>query len=94
MQGKENCLQARFFGRVQGVGFRYFVQEKAQELGLKGWVRNCKDESVELEAFGERKNLELFLKIIQEQHAFARVDRVEKNYCSRKGSETGFSIKF
>jgi acylphosphatase len=40
-------LHARVEGRVQGVGFRYFVLETAQELGLSGWVRNRWDESVE-----------------------------------------------
>ena len=48
-------------GRVQGVGFRYFVLENAQQLGLTGWVRNSWDGSVEVTAEGERTQLEKLL---------------------------------
>jgi len=41
-------------GRVQGVGFRYFVQHVADSLGMKGWVRNLDDGSVEVYAIGSR----------------------------------------
>jgi acylphosphatase len=45
-------------GRVQGVGFRWFVRERARRWGLSGWVRNNPDGSVELAARGDRVGLE------------------------------------
>jgi acylphosphatase len=47
-------------GRVQGVGFRYFAQHKAEELQIKGWVRNTPDGKVEIEASGETQMIEIF----------------------------------
>ena len=50
---KENVrFFARAEGRVQGVGFRFFVQQNALELGLCGWVRNMEDGSVTMEVQG------------------------------------------
>ena len=48
-------------GRVQGVFFRAFTQEKALELGLTGWVRNLNHGDVELKAFGDQPSLDLLL---------------------------------
>lgn len=52
--------ESRYFrvtGRVQGVFYRASTQARAQELGLTGWVRNCADGSVELEASGDAEAL-------------------------------------
>ena len=47
-------------GRVQGVGFRYFARQKAQELNISGWVRNTPDGNLEIEAEGESLDLAAF----------------------------------
>jgi len=44
-------------GRVQGVGFRYFAQRRAEELGLRGWARNLDDGRVEVYATGPPERL-------------------------------------
>ena len=44
-----------FYGRVQGVGFRYYSVYKARALGLTGWVRNLYDGTVEMEVQGKRE---------------------------------------
>ncbi|HEX7973540.1 MAG TPA: acylphosphatase [Anaerolineales bacterium] len=54
-------LHATAEGHVQGVGFRYFVEDTAVALGLVGWVRNRWDGSVEVTAEGERQALEKLL---------------------------------
>ena len=54
-------LHAVVHGEVQGVGFRYFLIDRARPLGVRGWVRNRPDGSVEITAEGERDDLEALL---------------------------------
>ena len=56
-----------YFGTVQGVGFRYTAQHVALHLGLKGWVRNLKNGSVEILAEGETKSIEELQKNLEKQ---------------------------
>lgn len=54
-----------FYGRVQGVGFRYYAVNKANQLGLTGWVRNLPDETVEMEVQGEEPLIDELIIFLQ-----------------------------
>ncbi|HLV88834.1 MAG TPA: acylphosphatase [Candidatus Sulfotelmatobacter sp.] len=64
-------------GRVQGVGFRWFVEREAHLLGIAGWVRNNHDGSVEVLAQGTRDQLSGLHSRLREGPRAARVDAVE-----------------
>ena len=63
-------------GRVQGVGFRWFVHREASELELRGWVRNTEDGHVEVVASGEPSDLEELRASLRRGPRGSRVDRV------------------
>lgn len=54
-----------FFGRVQGVGFRYYSVNMALHLGLTGWVRNLYDGSVEMEVQGREESIDSLIQYIE-----------------------------
>ena len=54
-----------FYGRVQGVGFRYYAVQKANQLGLTGWVRNLSDGSVEMEVEGQEPLIDQLIIFLQ-----------------------------
>jgi len=68
----------RVRGRVQGVGFRWFVMGVAERLGLEGYVRNLPDGSVEVVARGTREAMDELERALARGPATARIDGVEK----------------
>ena len=85
-------LHAVVRGDVQGVGFRYFVQRTARGLGLRGWVRNNDDGSVEIVAEGDRRKLEELARAVKEGPRGARVDRVDAHWSAATGTFAGFDL--
>jgi acylphosphatase len=81
MTSTEKSAEARRFlvrGRVQGVGFRWFVEREAHILGIAGWVRNNADSSVEVFAVGTRDQLSGLRSRLREGPRAARVDDVDE----------------
>src|SRR5450432_246287 len=81
MAAAEKTSEARRFlvrGRVQGVGYRWFVEREAHILGVAGWVRNNADSSVEVLAIGTRDQLSGLRTRLQEGPRASRVDAVQE----------------
>lgn len=82
MPAEPDPIQARRFvvrGRVQGVGFRWFVEREAHILQIAGWVRNNPDGSVEVLAIGSREKLSGLRSRLEEGPRAARVDGVTES---------------
>ncbi len=86
-------LHCVIHGRVQGVGFRYFAQRCAEELGLNGWVRNLRGGLVETEVEGSREVLERYLSEMQSGPAHATVSRVDAEWFDIQGAYSSFEIR-
>jgi acylphosphatase len=75
-------------GRVQGVGFRWFAQREAAEIGLRGWVRNTDDGHVEVLAAGEPDQLKDLALALARGSRGSRVDEVvEHELAESEGAE-------
>lgn len=80
-------------GRVQGVGYRWFVRSRAEELRLSGWVRNRPDGSVEAEAEGDAEALARFVEALRLGPPGARVEHVSERHESGQARHEGFHIQ-
>ncbi len=86
--------RVRIEGLVQGVNYRYATRQKAQELGVNGWVRNLADGSVECLLMGERDKVEALIRWCHQGPRGARVDRVTTHWEPYRGDVEGFSITY
>ncbi len=87
-------VRAVVYGRVQGVYFRAFVEEKAAELDLKGYVRNLPGGTVEAVAEGERKQLEKLIERLKMGPPGARVTRIDTKWSEYSGKYSDFTLRF
>lgn len=96
MSSSQPSPEARRFvvrGRVQGVGFRWFVEREAHMLGIAGWVRNNHDGSVEVLAQGTRDQLSGLRSRLREGPRAARVDEVAEAEAQPVAGLSSFRIE-
>ena len=80
-------------GRVQGVSFRWYTQQKAHELGLTGWVSNLWDGRVEMIFEGEESAVRKMIRWCHSGSPMAQVDDVQVAYETPTGDFSGFHIR-
>jgi acylphosphatase len=80
-------------GRVQGVGFRYFLEARASAEGVHGWVRNLADGRVEALLEGEQSSVDRVEAALWRGPSGAVVDDVASELTQPSGRSTGFSIR-
>ena len=81
-------------GRVQGVGFRMYVQQNAMDLGITGWVRNMEDGTVDMELQGTQEQIERLEAIIRKGNYFIRVPAFSLAAIDGVPDETGDKIRY
>lgn len=86
-------LHAVVEGRVQGVGYRYFVEENASALRITGWVRNRWDGSVEVLAEGDRPVLEKLLAALYQGPRSSSVEEIKQDWQPATGEFSRFNIR-
>lgn len=80
-------------GRVQGVGFRFYTEAQASDLNIKGWVKNNRDGTVEIDAEGEDKQMAHFLSAVKTGSDAAKVTNVDIEEHNDSRHYTSFEIK-
>ena len=86
--------EATVHGRVQGVGFRWFVRSAAARLNLVGWVANEPSGSVRVVAEGEESDIAELARVIAQGPAGASVERVAAETSGATGTFRSFEIRY
>lgn len=81
-------------GKVQGVGYRFFATRVARRLGLKGWIQNNRDGSVEATVEGEKATIDEWIEELREGPRYAEVTKVDQETKEFTGRLGDFDVKF
>ncbi len=89
-----SALKVVLTGRVQGVGFREFVQRNGQALRLSGYVTNLPDGSLEVYGEGDAGALRSLLRMLQAGPSLAEIADVKEEWVAPMGQVRGFEVRF
>lgn len=91
----QNCDKIRlhliFYGKIQGVGFRYRSTMLANELGLTGWVKNLEDGTVEMQVQGSTRVIDKLVEGLSDNQ-FIKIDRIDDQKIGINNSERKFEM--
>ena len=84
----------RLYGRVQGVGFRFYTTRKAKIYQIRGWVKNMADGSVKCKAEGEKSNVQQFIKELKKGPRSSNVRDTEINKTEDLENYSTFEVRY
>jgi acylphosphatase len=84
----------RIHGKVQGVGYRFYATRVARRLGLKGWIQNLRDGSVEALVEGEPQAIDEWIDDVREGPRYAEVTKIDQEVRENPGKLGDFDVKF
>ena len=90
----ESACKLRIEGIVQGVGYRFFTEDKAREYGLTGYVKNRYDGSVEVHVEGDKNVLEKFIADLKVGPRMSRVEGIDVQWIKAESKYDSFTIAF
>ncbi|GBD25223.1 Acylphosphatase [bacterium HR30] len=93
LPGNQRRVHLLIHGVVQGVGFRFFVERHAKDLGLKGWVRNVANGAVEVLVEGPAEALDRLVQLCHQGPRGAMVESVRATWAAARGEFARFEIR-
>ncbi len=87
-------VSVRVWGRVQGVGYRFFAREMARRYGLCGWVRNAQDGDVQVEVQGDAALVGRYCEGLKRGPSLGRVAGIQADDIAVVEGESGFDIRY
>ena len=84
----------RIHGKVQGVGYRFYATRVARRMGLKGWIQNNRDGSVEALVVGEKQAIDDWVEEIREGPRYSEVTKIDSESREFTGKLPDFDVKF